>query len=135
MNTHSLSHLDTEIERVLRDGIASASEPARPANPPPASSDGPPAPEMWGPNPPRADQFQSPLQLLTAAVENTVRLQAQVERLTTLVTGEQAPQKRIQPVPRKGAGLLPSISLLAHEIDAAHAEIERLVLYVSRRVS
>lgn len=128
------SELERGIEAVLRNGIAAAQRPQAEANPPPASSAVPPAPAMWGPTTPRAVELQSPLGLLATVSDNTARLQEQMEALCREITGEQAPPKRLQPMPVKAAGLLPAIMLLATNIEQAHVELERLILHVRRRL-
>ena len=129
------SELEIDIERVLRDGIGlGRPRPQAVPNPPPASSAGTPAPEMWGPSSPRTVEISSPLGLLAAVADNTARLQEQMEALCREITGEQAPPKRLQAVPVKAGGLLPAIMQLATNIDQAHVELERLILHVRRRL-
>jgi hypothetical protein len=74
------------------------------------------------------------LQLLSQVAENTAALHEALEALVTKITGEQAPPKRLRNAPRKGSGLLPAISHLAHDIDAAHSELARLINHVARQL-
>ena len=110
---------------------APASTPAAAPIHPPASSGGTPRPLKWDPP---TTHNPSPRQLLAQVADNAFQLQRQIELLVTEVTGEQAPEAPIRPV-AQGNALLPVINHLAHEIDAAHAGVARLVAYLRERVS
>lgn len=157
-----LNAMEAEIERTLREGIARQQpRPVAAASRPPASTAGPRPPEKWGPSAPHALAPQSvsvdpnmgdpyglppasiepprravttPLQLLSQVADNTARLHEALEALVTKITGEQTPPKRMRQPPRKGSGLLPAIAHLAHDIDAAHAELARLINHVARQL-
>ena len=132
--SQSEAEMVEEIGRTLRDRIDAERPRPRPvAAPPPASSAAPPAPEMWGLHNMPARQISTPLQLLAEVAEHAIQLHQQMEALVTEITGEQPAQKRIRTVPQKGSGLLPAISQLAHEIDAGHAELARLIAHVRRQ--
>lgn len=123
--------LSDKIERSLLEALATDAAPPRPASRPPASSAGPTPGDMWGLQPTRV---HSPMQLLAEVADNTMKLQEQMEKLVTEVTGEQVTPKRFRQPPAKGYGLLPAISQLAHQIDAAHADLGRLIVHVRRQV-
>lgn len=125
--------VDAQLERALTTALGTQAAAGRPApTPPPASSAGPRPTGLWGPTTQRAT---SPLELLSKAADSAQRLHEQLGRLVTSVTGEQAPPKGLRQAPMKVNGLLPAISEIAHQIDIAHGEIDRLVQYLQSRVS
>jgi len=131
---HNLPHddeLEMGIAAILRDAVDRPRPRLAAPPPPPASPEAAPAPQMWGPS---HQRVTSPLQLLSEVADHTAQLQEMLEGLVTKITGEKPAVKRIRQVPGKHAGLLPAISHLAHEIDAAHSELARLIAHVDRQI-
>jgi len=99
--------------------------------PPPASSAGTPRQLKW--DPPNM-RVTSPRQLLAIVADNAGRLQEEIGNLMVEITGEAPPERGIRPAMR-GDSLLHVISHLAHEIDAAHSDVARVVAYLRERVA
>lgn len=132
MQRNAQSEMERELDGLVDAGLRQAAK-ARPAPPPPsppASSDGPPAVEMWGPTTTRET---SPLQLLAQVADNTSKLQLLLDALLRDLTGEAPAPKRLRPEPGR-IGLLPAISMIAHQIAEAHTDLAKVIQHMRKQI-
>lgn len=130
---HQRSHHDpdmTELQRGLSAALDRAV--ARPSTPPPADPDAAPRHAKWGPS---SQRVTSPMEILLEVVDDTYRLQQQVEALVTAVTGETAAPLRLRDVGAPSCGLLPNVARLAAEISSIHAQIGKRIEVALRAVT
>ena len=139
--SQSHAELERAIDEVLKgsgidpdrraDGAATGPAPARPVEPV-AGGRG----ALWGPSSTRVTSpstIRSPMELLAEVVAHAGQLQKQMSELVTAITGEVPATRQRQPVPST-PGLLPTIALLAHEIELANLQTARLIAHVRERV-
>ena len=126
------------VDRHLGGGPATASP--RPVAPK-AGGGG----DNWGPSSQRVTSphrtegslqqtVTSPLQMLAQVADHAQKLHEQMLSLTGAITGEAPPPLRLRQAPRPGGGLLPAIAMTAHEIEAVHIEIARLIEHLKGRL-
>lgn len=118
----------------LQRGISAALDRAvaRPSTPPPADPEAAPRQAMWGPT---SQRVTSPMEILLEVVDDTYRLQQQVEALVTAVTGETAAPLRLRDVGAPSCGLLPNVARLAAEISSIHAQIGKRIEVALRAIT
>ena|SRR5688572_13709162 len=125
------SDMEREIEASLDEALRpQGRQRLAAAGLPPASPKGGAGGEKWGLHDMRVT---TPLQLLAQVVENTSKLQMLVDALLKDLTGEAPAQKRLRPDPGK-IGLLPAISMLAHQISEAHVDLAKVIIHLRKRL-
>lgn len=123
--SHDLRELQRDLGRTLEAGLKVD---AAPRVAPKPGAGGP----MWGPSTPRVT---SPLETLLEVVDQTYRLQQQVEMLVVAVTGEPTTPVRARNISARPCGLLPNVAQLSGEIAGIHDAIERRVAAALRAIS
>lgn len=152
---HHEPHQGDELAALKRGLSAAVDAGIGRSNPPPGRPEGRPAPgnvgplhsaqsqsmgELYGQTPrhhifSNQDRVTSPLEMLLEVVDDTYRLQQQVDALVTAVTGEQATPLRLRDVGAPQCGLLPSVARLSSEISGIHAAITRRIEQAMRAIT
>src|SRR5687768_9197428 len=142
---HHEPHQGDELAALKRGLSAAVEAGIGRSNPPPGDPEGRGRGGNVGPLTPAHPQpyrnfgahqrVTSPLEMLLEVVDDTYRLQQQVEALVTAVTGEQATPLRIRDVGAPQCGLLPNVARMSSEIGGIHAAILRRIEQAMRAIT
>ena len=131
MQSNAQSEMEQEIERSLDQALRPQGRPTlAAATLPPASPKAGAEGEKWGLHDMRV---HTPLQLLAKVADDTSKLQMLLDALMKDLTGETPAPKRLRPDPGK-IGLLPAISMIAHQISQAHVDLAQVIIHLRKRL-